>query len=397
MPSAEAPHTESFSRPLTLAAHAAFVPIGIMTVLLGPMLPSLSARWSLNYEQAGWLFTAQFAASTLGVALSGILVSRLGFRFAINAGLLAMAVGVAGLSVRLYWLGLVGIASYGVGLGLSVPAANLLVAEVNPTRRSAALNLLNFSWSVGAVACPFLVAAAAKSQRILVFLAGVAAWLLLVLLGIAAMPSRVAEPVVRGSDQGGPPIEWNGRPLVVLAALFFLYVGTENAFGGWIASYAKSLGSMALATAVMTPSFFYTALLVGRWLAPLILRKVDDIKLARAGILVACVGMTGLLLSHAMPGVVTSVSMAGLGLSAVYPITISLLAREFGPAAYRVGSVMFTMANLGGASVPWLVGYSSSRLGNLRTGLYVPLISGVFMYVVYFLNWRTIPARQSVA
>ena len=26
-----------------------------------------------------------------------------------------------------------------------------------------------------------------------------------------------------------------------LGALFFLYVGAENAFGGWIASYAKSL------------------------------------------------------------------------------------------------------------------------------------------------------------
>jgi len=33
------PQAEDFSRPLTLAAHAAFVPIGIVTVLLGPLLP----------------------------------------------------------------------------------------------------------------------------------------------------------------------------------------------------------------------------------------------------------------------------------------------------------------------------------------------------------------------
>lgn len=388
--------TDSSSRPLTVAAHAAFVPIGIITVLLGPMLPSLSARWSLNYEQAGWLFTAQFAASTLGVALSGILVSRWGFRFAINAGLLAMAFGVTVLSLRSYWLGLGGIASYGVGLGLSVPAANLLVADVNPARRSAALNLLNFSWSVGAVACPFLVAAAAQSQRIVALLTGVAAWLLLVLLGIAAMPSRITEPAVSKGNQGRLPITWSDRPVAVLGALFFLYVGTENAFGGWIASYAKSVGSMALATAVMTPSFFYTALLVGRWLAPLILRRADEIKLARAGILIACVGMTGLLFSRGMFSVAATVSVAGLGLSAVYPITISLLSREFGPAAARVGSVMFTMANLGGASLPWLVGYSSSRLGTLKTGLSVPLVSGVLMYVLYALHWRPSPARKPV-
>ena len=58
------------------------------------MLPTLSARWSLNYSQAGALFTAQYLASTLAVALSGVLVSRWGFRFAIKAGLLLMSAGV---------------------------------------------------------------------------------------------------------------------------------------------------------------------------------------------------------------------------------------------------------------------------------------------------------------
>jgi fucose permease len=385
------------SRALTIAAHAAFIPIGVVTVLLGPMLPELSARWSLNYAQAGSLFTAQFAASTLAVALSGTLVSRRGLRFAIKAGLLAIAVGVAGLSVKSYWMGLVCIASYGAGLGLSIPACNLLVAEVNPTRRSAALNLLNFSWSVGAVACPFLVAAAARSDRIPLLLDAVASFSLLVLLGIQAMPARIAEPAIPGIDQGGTPIQWSARPMLVLSALFFLYVGTENAFGGWIASYAKSLGSIPTERAVMTPSFFYIALLAGRWLAPLILRRVDEVKLARTGILIACVGMAGLIFSHTMPAVVGSVSVAGLGLSAVYPITISLLSREFGPAASRVGSVMFTMANLGGASLPWLVGYSSSRLGSLTVGLSVPLIAGVLMYVVYLWNWKSVPPRQSAA
>src|ERR1700732_5469231 len=109
MPVSDAPRTESF-RALTLAAHAACVPIGVVTVLLGPMLPALSARWSLNYSQAGSLFTAQFLASTAGVAVSGILVSRRGFRFALNVGLLVTAAGVAGLFVGFHPGGVVCIA-----------------------------------------------------------------------------------------------------------------------------------------------------------------------------------------------------------------------------------------------------------------------------------------------
>jgi FHS family glucose/mannose:H+ symporter-like MFS transporter len=393
MPLSETPRADS-SRALTRAANAAFVPIGVVTVLLGPMLPALSARWSLNYSQAGSLFTAQFLASTVGVAVSGALVSRGGFRLALNTGLLVMAAGVAGLSGGSHLWGLMCIAAYGAGLGLAVPAANLLVAEVNPKRRSAALNLLNFSWSVGAVACPFLVAGAAKSNRVAILMIVVAGILLLVMLGIASMSSRVVEPVLTDSDNKPAKINWGARSLFVLSALFFLYVGTENAFGGWIASYAKSLGSMPLARSVMTPSFFYSALLVGRWIAPLILRKIDEVKLARSGILVACAGMAGLVLSRAMPGVVGSAIVAGLGLSAVYPITISLLSREFGPAASRVGSVMFTMANLGGSCLPWLVGYASNRFGSLKVGLAVPLIAGVAIFVLYFSNWKSAPAGQ---
>jgi fucose permease len=377
---------------LTRAANAAFVPIGVVTVLLGPMLPALSARWSLNYSQAGSLFTAQFLASTVAVAVSGILISRRGFLFALNAGLLVAAAGVAGLSVGSHLWGMICIAAYGAGLGLAVPAANLLVAEVNPKRRSAALNLLNFSWSVGAVACPFLVAAAARSNRVAILMMAVAGALLLVMFGIASMSSRVVEPVLTGSDNKPAKIDWGARSLFVLSGIFFLYVGTENSFGGWIASYAKSLGSMPLTRSVMMPSFFYSALLVGRWVAPLVLRKIDEVKLARSGILIACGGMAGLLLSRATEGVAASAIVTGFGLSAVYPITISLLSREFGPAASRVGSVMFTMANLGGACLPWLVGYVSNRFGSLKVGLAVPVIAGAAIFVLYFSNWKSAPA-----
>src|ERR1700691_4767313 len=105
--------TAKSSKALTLAAHAAFVPIGIVTVLLGPMLPALSVRWSLNYAQSGRLFTVQLLASTLALAISGFMVSRWGFRFAMGMGLFAMAVGVAALAFSSYVPGLMCIASFG--------------------------------------------------------------------------------------------------------------------------------------------------------------------------------------------------------------------------------------------------------------------------------------------
>ena len=386
------------SRALTAAAHAAFVPIGIVTVLLGPLLPALSARWSLDYAQAGSLFTAQYLTSTLGVAASGFLVSRWGFRFAINAGLFAMGLGVGVLPWAGHILGVACIACYGVGMGLAVPAANLLVAEVNPTRRSAALNLVNFSWSVGAVACPFLVAAANPGHHTTFLLEAIACGFLLVIAGIVALPSWVVEPARGAGGDGlsaGAAMRSNRGALLLLAALFFIYVGVENAFGGWTASYAKSLPGIPSAWAVMTPSFFYFALLFGRWVAPLVLRRVSEVAVARWGLLLACAGMATLIFSHKIAGVAASATVAGLGLAAVYPITISLLSHEFGAAATRVGSIMFTMANLGGASLPWLVGFFSTRFTDLRVGLAVPLAAALVMFGLYWTRWRSTPVAAT--
>ena len=387
----------SSSRPLTLSAYASFVPIGIATVLLGPMLPTLSARWSLNYAQAGALFTAQYLASTVAVGLSGVLASRWGFRFPMKAGLGLVAAGLALLLAGPKWLGIACIAAYGAGLGLAVPAANLLVAAANPERRSAQLNLLNFFWSAGAVLCPFLVAAAGKSHEIPIFLGLVSGSCALVAIAIAAMPARIVEPPA--SRPAGtkilPFLRQRLTAFLILAVLFFVYVGTENGFGQWVASYSKSLGSMTLAVAVMTPSFFYAALMLGRWLAPLLLRAIDEVKLVRAGLLLACSGTAGLLFSHALPGVVASACATGLGLAAVYPITISLLSREFGSSSSRIGSVMFVMSNLGGGLMPWIVGLSSNRFGTLKAGLLVPLLGCVAMYVLYRRDWSESQAEEA--
>ena len=386
------------SKPLTLAAYASFVPIGIATVLLGPMLPTLSARWSLNYSQAGALFTAQYLASTLAVALSGALVSRWGFRFAIKTGLLLMSAGVGLLLTGPKGLGILCIGAYGGGLGLAVPAANLLVAEVNPGRRSAALNLLNFCWSAGAVSCPFLVAAAAKSHQVPGFLAAVAGFALLVATGIAVMPSSIVEPSAKNADRKtGPAIPWTHSAMLILAALFFLYVGVENGFGGWVASYAKSLGNLTPAMSLVTPSFFYAALMLGRWIAPLLLRSIDEIRLVQAGLLLACAGMAGLVLSNGLRGVAWSACLAGLGLSGVYPITISLLSREFGPASTRLGSVMFTLSNIGGGLLPWMVGVSSNHFDSLKAGLAVPLLGCAAMYGLYLREWKAGTAEPVVS
>src|ERR1700686_4345113 len=121
----------SSNRRLILAGQIAFLPTGVLTTLLGPMLPVLLARWALNDTQAGNLFLVQFLAALVGVQLSGVLLARWGFRPAFLSGLLLMAAGVATLYMGSHAQGLISVAAYGLGLGLIVPTDNLLIAEIS--------------------------------------------------------------------------------------------------------------------------------------------------------------------------------------------------------------------------------------------------------------------------
>ena len=382
------PRSSSFAP--TAVAHAAFIPTGIVTVLLGPVLPALSARWLLNDAQAGEFFTAQFMASILGVALAGVLVPKGGYRLAMILGLVFMAVGVGFLPLGSRFVGLAAVACYGVGLGLTIPTCNLLVAEVNPANRASALSLLNFSWTVGAVACPFLLAPFQRVGRISTFFYGVAAFVFLVALSLARV--RLPRPDVAAKDSGRsstPLLRLIAMPTaMVLGVLFFVYVGTENSVGGWLASYAKRVLAHPGTIWVTTPSYFYGGLLAGRALAPILLRKISEVLLVRLSVTTALLGLMTLLAAHSMLVVLASAAIIGLGLAAIYPITISLLTNCFGPMAARVGSVMFMLASFGAACMPWLVGVTSAKMSSLKFGLMIPLLGCVLMLVLYLRDWN---------
>jgi fucose permease len=276
-----------------------------------------------------------------------------------------------------------------MGLGLTIPACNLLVTELNSEKRTAAVSLLNFSWTLGAMACPILVKPFQHRGAISMFFYVLAGFVLLV----AGLIARVSFPAARA--RGVEPAETTKALLamlrtpvaVVLAVLFFVYVGTENAMGAWLASYAKRLNDGEGTIWVTVPTFFYAGLLANRALAPVILRRVTEIRLARVSMATAVLGLIFLLSAHSVAVAIISALIVGLGLATIYPITISLLSSSFGPNATRVGSVMFMMASFGAACMPWMVGVTSTHMQSLKIGLAIPLAGCVLMLGLFFRDW----------
>src|SRR5215213_2473978 len=134
-----------------------FLVSGIVTVLIGQVLPILSRRLLLDDTQAGYFFIAQFSGSLAGTFLTQPIVRRFGFSGASVLGFSAMLFGVLGLNFDSFNLCLAAFVINGFGIGVSLPSINMLTVELNPLRVTPALNFLNFFWGVGAILCkPFV-------------------------------------------------------------------------------------------------------------------------------------------------------------------------------------------------------------------------------------------------
>ena len=376
--------------------HVAFVLTGVMTTLLGPILPFLSARWELNDSQSGSLFTVQFLSNLLGVAFATFVTRQQKYRSALMLGAGFMAAGAVLLAHASLVLGISAIAIYGIGLGSIIPAANLLIAELNPDRRAAALNLLNFSWGIGAVGSPIIIRALHSLGLYLYVMGAILAVSAATMVWVPAPIEPRKEP---NSDNVSPQsaVPWLSRLVFILGILFFCYVGTENAVAGWIASYAKRLGTESSHLWTMMPSFFWGALLCGRALAPLLLRHMRETSLSTLGLSLAVTGVAVLLGTRSMVLIGIAAAVSGLGLSSIYPAYIAMLSHWFGAAGVRVGGLMFALGSVGGASLPWLVGLLSTHFSSLRAGLVVPLASSMLMLALYlaFGSYRPTAVERS--
>jgi len=58
-----------------------------------------------------------------------------------------------------------------------------------------------------------------------------------------------------------------------------------------------------------------------------------------------------------------------------------------GVAARSIGAVMFSLASVGPAVIPWMVGVISHSTGSLRAGLLLPLGATVILFVVHLVEW----------
>jgi MFS transporter, FHS family, glucose/mannose:H+ symporter len=337
---------------------------GLATVLLGPILPILSARWALNDLHSGTLFIAQFAASTIGAVLSSYYRRR-----SIVLGYLSIALGLALLAIGGYTAALFALALIGAGVGGAVTASNLIFGTEYPEKRGALLTRVNFSWGVGAVASPQLVALAVRHSSLSHFL--LLASLCTFGIFLFFLPLLKAGHAQHLSRHDTHPGLVHFPIFFLFSMILFLYVGGETAISGWIATYTHRFENLSPARSSLIVSVFWLAIVVCRGLLSFLLKIFSELVLLFLGLFLAMAGVAVFLFPHTPAITIAAVVAAGFGCAPVYPLAVSRLLARTGRSRHT--GWIFAICGSGGAVVPWLTGLLSQHSGSLSLAFVVPL------------------------
>jgi fucose permease len=312
---------------LLFAAIVAIFIYGMIAAMLGTILPELSDRFHLSPSQNGTIAFAQ----ALGLILASLGVGPLLDNEGKKAGLI---LGLALISVALFALPrspgfrtiLFLLFLLGVGGGVVVTAANSLTSDVSESHRSAALNLVNIFFGLGALATPFI--AANLFKRNWVRLCYTIASLTVVTLMIQAFTKIPGPGEGRFVLAEAAPVL--GRPLLFLVGLFlFLYITCEVGIWNWLVRHLIAQGIPESRALNILSLGFALGLLIGRAAVLPVLIRVPAITVTLAGS-VAMAVTTFLMLRTKRPAVaLVLVFLAGVSMAPVFPTTIAIVGDAF--------------------------------------------------------------------
>lgn len=386
------------AQPHLALLHGAMLLAGFGTVFLGPVLPVLTAVAHTNDSGSGLFFTAQFIGSFLG----GVTTSAHLWRSLLR-GCAAAAVGFLLLSLciqhqaPLSWYP-VALLPLGFGVGQALTSVNLLTAQRFHAQRGAALSLVNFSWSLGAVLTPTVLGYLLKHHALEHVLLGASGLFCVALAGTAwncLQPGAlgVATPQAAGAGKTLP-----FATFLLFASLLFTYGGVETALGGWTTTFGQRYGAAGGAMSGSTAGAFSTTALwlgltVGRALVPALLPRVRERTLLQASVLAATIATLALSRSSGGVEMIVVCVLLGLSLAPWFPLVLTSMIAA-GVGARQVGTII-AVSGIGAAILPLAEGALSRSTGSLRVALAVPIVGLLWLLLSSFQ--RVTPALQTSA
>jgi fucose permease len=328
--------------------------------------------YSLSSTEYGAMFLPQaltaIGASLLGAGLSRFLGLKRIYLLGLAADLLAMTLLLAswfmtGIHTLAYSILLAATASLGIGFGLTVPAVNTLAAGFFPQKVDSAILVLNALLGLGTALAPVLAA---------LFVGLGVWWGLPVLVGVGIMgllTFSLRLPLGQG-PAGADARTRQDRTLVpaqfwLFAGFALLYGIVETMNGNWATLYMTQEQGASAALASLALTVFWGAVTGGRVLFAAVAKWLPERVTYRFLPFVVAVALvvTALLPPNQPLVGIVAFGLAGLGCSALLPLTISFGEKALTTIAASVAGGLVAFYQMGFGIAAFGVGPLREQVG----------------------------------
>ncbi|MBV1939457.1 MFS transporter [Streptomyces sp. BV286] len=379
-------------RQARVAVAVLFFTNGALFANLLPRFPQIKADLGIGNAAYG-LAVAAFPAGAIAAGLAaGVVIRRLGSARAAVAGTLLTGAGilVAGLadSVLLFAAAL---CLAGAMDAITDVGQNAHGLRVQRRYGRSIINSFHAIWSIGAVVGGSMAAAAialglSRGQHLTisaaVFTIAACVALRFCLPGPDVEPEAASDPA--GREERQPARETKGRRTAyVLAALVLIATaGTlvEDAGSSWAALYLSDSLSASVTLAACGYIALVGAQFIGRSIGDRLVDRFGQRTVARAGGLVAAVGMGLALAVPTVPGTILGFAAAGFGVATLVPAAMHEADELPGLKPGSGLAIVSWLMRLGFLLSPPVVGLVADAT-DLRVGLLVVPLAGLLVLV----------------
>jgi predicted MFS family arabinose efflux permease len=362
-----------------------------------------NSEYGLSSTQYGAMFLPQvtlaIAASLLGAGLARRITLKRVYLLGLACSTIAMVLLLASTLVKTnqaaaYPMLLIATAFLGAGFGLTVPALNTYTSVFNPDRVDRSVLVLNALLGLGTALAPLLVA----------LFVGLGFWwglpIVSTVLLVALLLVSIRLPLQAEAGAGARAAGRRGIParFWLYAAFAVCYGICETMNGNWSQlDMTTRLGASAT-QASLALAVFWAMVTVGRVLFGAIDRWLPERVTYRIlpFVLVGTFLLTGVLSRpHAVAGIAVF-ALAGLGCSALLPLTISFGQQDLTAMAAAAAGGVIAFYQLGYGIAAFGVGpLADSGISLSRIFGFTAIIAAVMALLSFFVTRRHAPAERA--
>lgn len=357
---------------------------GVSMITLGAALPSLIAKLDLSGLQTTSLVTFLPLGMLAGSLIFGPIVDRFGHKALLVPSCILVLLGMEGLaffhSVPLLQASIVAI---GLGGGILNGETNALVSDISgDAEKGSRLSFLGMFYGLGALGIPMLLAALSRHYPFETILQGIGVVMLASIL--FCIPVRFPAPK---QAQGFPVKEGLGllkqSSLLLLSLILFFQSGIEGVCNNWTTTYLGQTTDIPANQVLIALTCMVAGLTVARMLQVVIFKKIKPEAVLPYSLTLTAIGFCFLMFSPGFARAACGMVLVGMGLSATYPVILSILGSRYPTLSGTAFSVALAIALVGQTAMNGLMGMASQYAGGIGLYPYLMIGSLVVMLLLY--------------